>query len=88
MAALLWRFFTGPSNIPSVADRLRASPTVVNGVVYMGSNNSYFYALNATNGFPIWQVNVGSDVESSAAVVDNVVYVESYGMDITVTSML
>ena len=73
--SLIWQFFTGPSNSPSLADRLRASPAVVDGIVYVGSNNSYFYALNATSGSSIWQVNVGSNVESSAAVVDNVVYV-------------
>jgi outer membrane protein assembly factor BamB len=72
---LLWQFFTGPSNTASLADRLRASPTIVNGVVYIGSNSSSFYALNAVTGAQIWQVNVGSNVESSAAVVDGVVYV-------------
>ncbi len=74
---LIWQFFTGPSNSSALAlaDRLRASPTIVDGVVYFGSNSSYFYALNATNGSTIWQVNVGCNVESSAAVVNNVVYV-------------
>ncbi len=74
-SSLIWKFFTGPFDISSLADRLRASPTVVGGVVYIGSNSSYFYALNATTGSQIWRVNVGSNVESSAAVVDNVVYV-------------
>ncbi len=75
--SLSWQFFTGPSNSSALAlaDRLRASPTVVDGVVYFGSNSSYFYALNATNGCTIWQVDVGANVESSAAVVDNMVYV-------------
>lgn len=72
---LLWQFFTGPSGTPSLADRLRASPTIVNGVLYIGSNSSSFYALNAVTGSQIWQVNVGSNVESSVAVVDGVVYV-------------
>jgi outer membrane protein assembly factor BamB len=72
---LLWTFFTGPSGTPSLADRLRASPTIVNGVLYIGSNSSSFYALNAVTGSQIWQVNVGSNVESSATVVDGVVYV-------------
>jgi hypothetical protein len=73
---LLWQFFTGESmNIPSLADRLRASPTVTDGVVYFGSNNSYFYALNAANSSPIWQVYLGANVDSTATVVDNVVYV-------------
>ena len=72
---LLWKFFVGPSFTPSLADRLRASPTIVDGIVYMGSNNSCFIALNSTTGSQIWQVNVGANVESSAAVVDGVVYV-------------
>jgi outer membrane protein assembly factor BamB len=72
---LLWRFSTGPSTTPSMADQLRASPTVVNDVVYIGSNKSIFYALNATTGSTIWQVNMSSVVESSAAVVNNVVYI-------------
>jgi outer membrane protein assembly factor BamB len=72
---LLWKFFTGPFSNSSLADRLRASPTVVDGVVYIGSNNSCFLALDAVTGSPIWQANVGANVESSAAVVDGVVYV-------------
>ncbi len=72
---LLWKFFTGASSTPSLADRLRATPTIVDGILYMGSNNSMFYALNATTGSQIWGVNVGANVDSSAAVVDGVVYV-------------
>jgi outer membrane protein assembly factor BamB len=70
--SLLWRFFTGSSS--SLADRLRATPTVSNGVVYIGSSAN-LYALNASNGKVIWQVNVGSQIESSAAVAYGFVYV-------------
>ncbi len=72
---LLWRFFTGPSSNPSLGDRLRATPTIANGVVYIGSNSSTFYALNATTGNVIWQVGVSSQIESSAAVAYGMVYV-------------
>jgi outer membrane protein assembly factor BamB len=66
---LLWHFFTGPSSIPSVADRLRASSTVVNGVVY---------ALRATDGSEIWQASMGSGTDhadDSPAVANSIVYI-------------
>ncbi len=36
-----------------------SSPTVVNGVVYIGGRNGYFYALNETNGSVIWKRFIG-----------------------------
>lgn len=73
---LVWRFFTGNSpTYSSLSDRLRASPTIVDGVLYMGTNNTSFYALNATSGSVIWRVTTPANVESSAAVADGVVYV-------------
>jgi outer membrane protein assembly factor BamB len=70
----LWQFYTGLSYGDSPANRLRSSPAVVDGVVYFASNNSYFYALNATGGSLIWKVNTVSIVDSSPAVVGGVVY--------------
>lgn len=64
---LLWQFSTG--------DKIRSSAAVVDGVVYVGSNNDVFYALDAVSGGVVWQVNLGSNLESSPAVVDGVVYV-------------
>lgn len=36
-----------------------ASPTVVNGVVYIGANTGIFYALNASSGKALWSQNLG-----------------------------
>ena len=38
---------------------LYASPTVVNGVVYIGSNTGMFYALNEATGAILWQQLLG-----------------------------
>ena len=46
----LWAFPTG--------DAVSASPTVVDGVVYVGSWDGYFYALDARSGTPIWKFQV------------------------------
>lgn len=66
-AVPIWQFNTG--------DKVRATPTVANGVVYVGSNNGVLYALNAQSGALIWQYSSGSQIESSAAVADGVVFV-------------
>src|SRR6202171_1885733 len=47
---LAWSFKTG--------DAVSASPTVVNGVVYVGSWDGYFYALDADTGSLIWKFQV------------------------------
>src|SRR5271169_4673688 len=66
---LLWKFNTGSA--------VHSSPAVVNGVVYVGSENGNFFALNATNGFQIWNYNTGNTpgVWSSPAVINNMVFV-------------
>ena len=59
---LLWNYTTGNSIAYS-------SPAVVNGVVYVGSNDHYVYALNAATGTYIWSYKTGGSVDSSPAVV-------------------
>jgi len=51
---------------------------VVDGVVYVGSDDFNVYALNATTGTLIWNYMTGNVVCSSPAVVDGVVYVGSH----------
>ncbi len=53
----IWSYPTG--------DAVSASPAVVNGVVYVGSWDGYFYALNATNGSLIWKFPI--DCQNSIA---------------------
>jgi outer membrane protein assembly factor BamB len=72
-----WAFTTGGP--------IAASPTVVGGVVYVGSWDGYEYALNATTGALIWKTFLGqttapcypqlAGVSSAADVENGVVYV-------------
>ncbi len=66
---LLWKF---PTQAP-----VRSSPAVVDGVVYVGSEDGNVYAIDATTGKLVWPkpFSTGSYVESSPAVVNGVVYV-------------
>ena len=68
--AVDWSFTTG--------DQVFASPAVVDGVVYVGSHDRKFYALNAETGAVKWSAATGSRVRSSAAVAGGVVYVGSF----------
>jgi eukaryotic-like serine/threonine-protein kinase len=54
-----------------------SSPAVVNGVVYVGSDDGNVYALNASTGAKLWSYGTGNYVDSSPAVVNGVVYVGS-----------
>ena len=50
-----------------------SSPTVLNGVVYFGSEDDSVYALNASTGALLWKFTTGNYVESSPAVANGVV---------------
>lgn len=54
-----------------------SSPAVANGVVYVGSDNGHFFALNASTGAYLWSYFLGDSVRSSPAVANGVVYIGS-----------
>ncbi len=58
-----------------------ASPTVADGVVYLGSNlvgyPNKLYAVNASTGEQLWSYSTSDVVQSSPAVADGVVYFSS-----------
>ena len=54
-----------------------SSPAVVNGVVYVGSDDGNVYALNAKDGIKLWNYTTGDYIWSSPAVVGGVLYVPS-----------
>lgn len=64
-----WRFETG--------GKVMSSPAVVNGVVYVGSNDGNLYALRAADGSLAWKFAARLAVSSSPAVADGLVYVSS-----------
>ena len=66
---VLWSYLTG--------DSVDSSPAVLNGVVYVGSEDYNVYALNATTGKSIWSYPTDGYVYSSPAVANGVVYVGS-----------
>jgi len=59
-------------------DNVYSSPAVVDGKVYVGSDDRKVYCLNASTGAHIWNYTTGSFVRSSPAVDDGKVYVGSY----------
>ncbi len=61
---------------------VHASPALADGTLFIGSWDSYFYALDASTGKEKWRFKTGEDpdihnqvgIQSSAAVADGVVY--------------
>ena len=53
-------------------------PAVVNGVVYVGSNDHNLYAIDAASGALRWKFRTGGRVASSPAVANGVIYFGSY----------
>jgi outer membrane protein assembly factor BamB len=54
-----WTWTPPPPTQTGQPSGLLASPTVVNGVVYIGANTGIFYALNSGNGKVMWSQNLG-----------------------------
>ena len=69
--ALDWKYTAQGINL--------SSPAVVNGVVYVGSQDHNVYALNASTGALIWKYMTGDEVDVSPTVANGVVYVVSSG---------
>jgi outer membrane protein assembly factor BamB len=69
---LLWTFDTHKD--PNSQSLVGSSPAIVNGVVYIGSDDGDLFALNAYTGALIWNRTLGDLSTCSPAVVDGVVY--------------
>jgi outer membrane protein assembly factor BamB len=65
-----WAFKTGGAVV--------ASPTVVDGIAYVGSDDTHLYAIDTATGKEKWRFKTGSIVRSTPAVVDKVAYFGSY----------
>jgi len=60
-------------------DGVFGTPAVDNGIVYVGSEDGFLYALGASDGHYIWRYYAGGAVDSSPLVDGGVVYVGSGG---------
>jgi eukaryotic-like serine/threonine-protein kinase len=69
-SAVKWKFRTG--------GRVMSSPVVVAGTLYVGSNDSNLYAIDAESGTEKWKFKTASRVTSSPAVAKGTVYFGSW----------
>jgi polyvinyl alcohol dehydrogenase (cytochrome) len=54
-----WHFMPGAPPVKSLGYALNASPTVYDGMIYIGGNNGTFYAIDETTGAVVWQQPIG-----------------------------
>jgi outer membrane protein assembly factor BamB len=57
---------------------LIGSPSVVNGAIYIGSNDGNLYAVDAESGTQKWKFDAKSRVPSTPAVSGGIVYFGTY----------
>ena len=57
---------------------MNSSPEVTDGVVYVGSDDWFIYALDASTGGLLWSYKTGGNVHSAPTVVGDVVYFGSW----------
>jgi outer membrane protein assembly factor BamB len=57
--ASAWNFMPAAPPVAALGHQINASPTVENGVVYIGANSGIFYALDETTGAVLWRANLG-----------------------------
>jgi len=83
---LKWKFDTHTALVPhtdlgendSRWDYLQSSPAIATGLVFVGSGNSNFYAVDLVSGQEKWHYTTGDSVRSSPLVVKNTVYFGSW----------
>ncbi len=64
---IAWSFATG--------SRMRSSPVLSDGVVYIGTTIGQMYAFDASNGDIVWQVDTDGRIQSTALVAGDLVIV-------------
>ena len=65
--SLIWRS-------DKVGDFILAAPTIANGIIYIGSQDTFLYALDAKTGHRVWRHNVGGIIYTPLSLVNGVVY--------------
>jgi outer membrane protein assembly factor BamB len=60
---------------PESQDVPLSSPAIIDGIVYIGSNNGSVFALDAVTGSRKWNTQLNSTIHSSPAVADGIVYI-------------
>ncbi len=60
------------------AGKIFSSPSILNGIIYVGSEDHYLYAVELSSGKLLWKFKTGGTVDTSPAVYENVVYFGSF----------
>ena len=68
------RYSCNSEGLVELESGIHSSPTVVNGIVYFGSQDHNLYAVDTDTGTKLWEFRTNSFVDSSPAVIDGIVY--------------
>lgn len=65
-ASVVWKFSAKASFV--------SSPAISNNIIYIGSIDSSFYAINSNSGNLIWKIKTNGDIRSTAFIQSNKIY--------------
>ncbi len=57
--------------------RVKSSPAIAGGRVFVGSNDGRFYVLNLTSGAKVWEFNAGAPLSASPAIANGRIVIGS-----------
>ncbi|MBS7254902.1 outer membrane protein assembly factor BamB family protein [Flavobacterium branchiicola] len=70
LADLKWKFKTN--------GKIFSSPIAQNGIVYIGSEDGFFYAIDEKSGKQKWKFKTNGAIHSSASISENILYFGSF----------
>ena len=70
----IWRFPMGGAEMTWGDEYQMSSPIVANGIVYIASDNTFLYAINAKKGIEIWEFDTKHLAGSDPTVADGILY--------------
>ena len=83
--AILWKFKTN--------NRVYSTPLIHNDMVFVGSGDQYFYAIEKKTGKELWKFKTEGAIHSSPSILNGVVYFGSadgnlYAVDVTAGKLI
>jgi outer membrane protein assembly factor BamB len=75
---ILWKFASKGERKYDFADYFQSTPVLTNNVVYFGSGDGTFYAVNAGNGSLLWSFETSGIIHNTAAISSDKIFFGSF----------
>ncbi len=73
-----WKFSTNGERKYDFADYFHSTPVLLNDILYFGSGDGNFYAVNSESGTLIWTFKTGDIIHTTPAIDNNKIFFGSF----------